>query len=129
MLSSSVQEMLAALDKLSEVMDSYHQSSSSTEKAKTSMFSSMFRRESVKHKPTPEGEYADTRHGGQLRILLAQLLGGDLPFDRYPALGTLRYSTVRYAIPQHTTSYLIMSHQICYAMLYCALLTLRDCTS
>ena len=89
MLPSGVQDVLVALDKLSEVMDSYHHSSTSTEKAKTSMFSSMFRRESVKHKPTPEGEYADTRHVGQLRILLEQLLGGDLPFDRYPALGML----------------------------------------
>ena len=87
MLPSGMQDVLVALDKLSEVMDSYHHSSTSTEKAKTSMFSSIFRRESVKHKPTPEGEYADTRHVGQLRILLEQLLGGDLPFDRYPALG------------------------------------------
>ena len=89
MLPSGAQDVLVALDKLSEVMDSYHNSSTSTEKAKTSMFSSIFRRESVKHKPTPEGEYADTRHVGQLRILLEQLLGGDLPFDRYPALGAL----------------------------------------
>lgn len=109
MLPSGVQEVLEALDKLSEVMDSYHHSSSSTEKAKTSMFSSMFRRESVKHKPTPEGEYADTRHGGQLRILLEQLLGGDLPFDRYPALGTLRNSTVHYSTV-HIAHYMVPYH-------------------
>ena len=123
MLSSGVQDVLTALDKLSEVMDSYHQSSSSTEKAKTSMFSSMFRRESIKHKPTPEGEYADTRHGGQLRILLAQLLGGDLPFDRYPALGTLRCSTVRHTSAYHILPDHVTSNLLCYAVLCFAYIT------
>lgn len=85
-LSAPEQEVLVALDRISEVMDSYHASSSGVT-AKTSMFSSIFRRPSVRHEPTPEGEYADTRHVGQLKVLLEQLLVGELPLDRYPSMG------------------------------------------
>lgn len=66
-------------------MDSYHTSAGVP--AKTSMLSSMFRRSSVKHAPTPEGEYSDSRHVGQLKVLLTQIIAGDLPLDRYPSLG------------------------------------------
>ena len=51
------------------------------------MFSSIFRRPSVQHEPTVEGEYADTRHVTQLKVLLEQLISGELPTDRYPSMG------------------------------------------
>jgi hypothetical protein len=95
-LSPPEQEVLVALDRISEVMDSYHASSSGVT-AKTSMFSSIFRRPSVRHEPTPEGEYADTRHVGQLKVLLEQLLVGELPLDRYPSMG--EPSTLLYSCP------------------------------
>ena len=41
----------------------------------------------MKHEPTAEGEYSDTRHVGQLKVLLEQLISGELPSDRYPSLG------------------------------------------
>lgn len=65
----------------------FDQASSSGMAAKSSMFSSIFRRQSIVHAPTVEGEYADTRHVGQLKVLLEQLLSGDLPTDRYPSFG------------------------------------------
>ena len=78
-------------------MDSYHTTAGVP--AKTSMLSSMFRRSSVKHAPTPEGEYADTRHVGQLKVLLQQLIiTRDLPLDRYPSLGESRTKYVTLGI-------------------------------
>ena len=53
------------------------------------MFSTIFggRRQSVKMPSTAEGEYVDTRHVGVLKGCLEQLINGDLPVDKYPAMG------------------------------------------
>lgn len=56
-------------------------------KEKGGMFSSIFRGKAVKHASTPEGEYADTRHVCQLKLLLEQFLAGELSADRFPAMG------------------------------------------
>lgn len=40
-----------------------------------------------KHAPTAEGDYADTRHICRLKQLLEQLIGNELPSDKFPALG------------------------------------------
>jgi len=59
------------------------------EPAKGGMFNSIFgaRKPSVKIAATAEGEYADTRHIGLLKGLLDQLIGGELPQDKFPAIG------------------------------------------
>ena len=72
---------------VSHTLSPAHQVSSSGAPAKSSMFSSIFRRQSIVHAPTVEGEYSDTRHVGQLKVLLEQLINGDLPTDRYPPMG------------------------------------------
>eukprot|EP01036_Dinobryon_divergens_P036431 gene36431-47435_t len=41
-----------------------------------------------KHAPTPEGEYADTRHISEFRTILDSIIAGDLPKDKYPAFGS-----------------------------------------
>lgn len=91
-LSGPEQEVLVNLDRLSSVMNSY-QTSSSGAPAKVSMFSKMFRKEPVVHEATAEGEYADTRHVGQLKVLLEQLMSSELPTDRYPAMGPIAISS------------------------------------
>jgi len=60
------------------------------EPAKAGMFSSIFGGKSkpaVKIAATAEGEYADTRHTGLLKGFLDQMIGGELPHDKFPALG------------------------------------------
>ena len=60
------------------------------EPAKGGMFSSIFggsRKPSVKIAATAEGEYAETRHIGLLKGLLDQMIGGELPQDKFPAMG------------------------------------------
>lgn len=54
---------------------------------KGGILSSIFRGKAVKHAPTPEGEYADTRHVCQLKVLLEQQIAGDLPADKFPSMG------------------------------------------
>lgn len=54
--------------------------------AKGGVFSSMFRRTAA-HAPTPEGEYAETRHVATLKVVVESLLNGDLSTDRFPAMG------------------------------------------
>lgn len=54
---------------------------------KGGILSSIFRGKAVKHASTPEGEYADTRHVCQLKVLLEQLVAGELPIDKFPAMG------------------------------------------
>ena len=41
----------------------------------------------MKHAPTPEGEYSDTRHVTQMKVLLEQFLAGELPLEKFPAMG------------------------------------------
>eukprot|EP01038_Epipyxis_sp_PR26KG_P010661 gene10661-14317_t len=53
---------------------------------KTGLFQSIFKK-TEKHAPTPEGEYADTRHTCQLKILLEQLINNQLPLDKFPTMG------------------------------------------
>lgn len=48
---------------------------------------SFFGGKAAKHDPTPEGEYADTRHSCLLKSLLEQMLAGNLPIDKFPAMG------------------------------------------
>eukprot|EP01039_Chlorochromonas_danica_P009995 gene9995-11054_t len=58
------------------------------EEKKGGLFSSIFGgAKAPKHAPTPEGEYADTRHVCLLRAYLEQLLAGNLPTDKFPAMG------------------------------------------
>lgn len=58
------------------------------EEKKGGLFSAIFGGAKVtKHAPTPEGEYADTRHICLLKAYLAQLLAGNLPLDKFPAMG------------------------------------------
>lgn len=59
----------------------------SRDAAPKSGFFSIFRRTPVKHAPTAEGEYTDTRHVPQLRVLLEQLIQGELPTDKFPSHG------------------------------------------
>jgi syntaxin-binding protein 1 len=54
---------------------------------KGSMFSMFKGKTAQKHAPTAEGDYADTRHICRLKQLLEQLMGGELPTDKFPALG------------------------------------------
>lgn len=54
---------------------------------KGGMFSSIFRGKALKHESTPEGEYSDTRHVCQLKVLLEQFLAGELPADRFLSMG------------------------------------------
>ena len=54
----------------------------------SSLLGKIFKGKSTpKHAPTPEGEYADTRHACELRHLLEHLIGGNLPADKYPSFG------------------------------------------
>jgi syntaxin-binding protein 1 len=58
------------------------------EEKRGGMFSSIFGfTKAPKHAPTPEGEYADTRHVSMLKAYLEQMLGGNLPLDKFPAMG------------------------------------------
>lgn len=54
---------------------------------KKGVFSSIFRGKTVKHAPTVEGEYADTRHVTQLKLLTEQLIANELPLDKFQAMG------------------------------------------
>ena len=53
------------------------------------MLSSIFggRKGAQKIAATSEGEYVDTRHIGAMKGCLEQLINGELPTDKYPALG------------------------------------------
>jgi syntaxin-binding protein 1 len=59
------------------------------EPGKAGIFSSIFggARKTQKIAATAEGEYADTRHVCALKAALDQLIGGELPQDKFPALG------------------------------------------
>jgi len=52
-----------------------------------SIFTSLFRGRAPTHAATAEGEYADTRHVGQLKGLLDSLLAGELPLEKYGSTG------------------------------------------
>jgi hypothetical protein len=56
---------------------------------KGSFFGSLFggKKEAVKHQATPEGEFVDSRHQCLLKSLMEQLVGGQLPTDKYPGVG------------------------------------------
>jgi len=57
------------------------------EEKKGGILSSIFRGKAVKHASTPEGEYADTRHISELKVHLEQFVAGELPIDKFPAIG------------------------------------------
>lgn len=58
------------------------------EEKKGGIFSAIFGgAKAPKHAATPEGEYADTRHVCLLKAYLEQLLAGNLPQDKFPAMG------------------------------------------
>lgn len=61
------------------------QQSSLGDKAKGGIFS--FFKKAEKMKPTAEGEYTDTRHVCQLKVLLEQLISSELPTEKFPAMG------------------------------------------
>jgi syntaxin-binding protein 1 len=50
-------------------------------------FNSIFKGKAVKHAATVEGEYADTRHVGQMRPMLEQFITNQLPTDKFAATG------------------------------------------
>lgn len=54
---------------------------------KGSLFSMFKGKAAPKHAPTAEGDYADTRHICRLKQILEQLIGNELPSDKFPALG------------------------------------------
>lgn len=87
-LTGSEQQILINFEKLiaPHLASLSAASASSTAAAKSSFFS-IFRKTAVIHNPTPEGEYTDTRHIPQLRVLLEQLLQVELPLDKFPSLG------------------------------------------
>ena len=86
-LSGSEQQVLLNFDRLAIVAATSSTTTSSTTAPKSGGFLSLFRRTPVKHEATPEGEYADTRHVPQLKILLEKLIQGELPIDLYPTYG------------------------------------------
>ena len=51
------------------------------------MFSMFKGKAAPKHAATAEGDYADTRHICRLKQILEQIIAGDLPSDKFPALG------------------------------------------
>eukprot|EP00607_Mallomonas_marina_P007274 CAMPEP_0182418434 /NCGR_PEP_ID=MMETSP1167-20130531/2870_1 /TAXON_ID=2988 /ORGANISM="Mallomonas Sp, Strain CCMP3275" /LENGTH=369 /DNA_ID=CAMNT_0024592643 /DNA_START=863 /DNA_END=1972 /DNA_ORIENTATION=- len=55
---------------------------------KASFFKFFKSKPATKHAPTPEGEYADTRHVSEFRMILDHLIAGDLPADKYPTVGS-----------------------------------------
>merc|ERR1719276_456804 len=57
------------------------------EEKKGGILSSIFRGKAVKHASTLEGEYADTRHISELKVHLEQFVAGELPIDKFPAIG------------------------------------------
>lgn len=62
------------------------QKEAAKEAGKSSIFS-MFRKTANKPPPTVEGEYTDTRYAGPLKSILEQLLGSELPVDKFPSVG------------------------------------------
>eukprot|EP01035_Chromulina_nebulosa_P017345 gene17345-22892_t len=56
----------------------------STNASTSNSIFSLFRKNPVKHDPTPEGEYADTRHVPLVKILTEQLITNELAVDQYP---------------------------------------------
>lgn len=58
------------------------------EKKSGGMFSAIFGGgKTTKHAATAEGEYFDTRHVCMLKAYLEQLVAGNLPLDKFPAMG------------------------------------------
>lgn len=62
--------------------------------AKGGVFS-FFGGKTTKHSPTPEGEYADTRHVCLLKILLEQIMSNTLPMEKFPAMGPAAANTTK----------------------------------
>lgn len=86
-LSGSEQQVLLNFEKIVSAAQSTTGSAAAASQPKTGFFSALFRRTPVKHAATPEGEYTDTRHIPQLRVLVEQLIQGDLPVDKFPSHG------------------------------------------
>jgi syntaxin-binding protein 1 len=87
-LSGDEQQVLLNFDRIVTAAQGGSAASRGGEAApKTGFFSSIFRRTPVKHAATPEGEYTDTRHVPQLRVLVEQLIQGELPTDKFPSHG------------------------------------------
>jgi syntaxin-binding protein 1 len=64
------------------------QSGTSSTSGKVGGFMNMFRGKAAPaHKPTAEGEYADTRHLCRIRVLLDQLIANELPVDQFASIG------------------------------------------
>jgi len=98
-LSASDQQLLTNLERLSASAGRAGSASSRAAAAAAAaassggVFSSLFTKTAVKHEKTPEGEYTDTRHVGQLKVYLSQLVNGDLPGDKFPSLGPAATTT------------------------------------
>ena len=98
-LSGSDQQLLTNLERLSSNAGRAGAASSRAAAAAAAaassggVFSSLFTKTAVKHEKTPEGEYTDTRHVGQLKVYLSQLVNGDLPGDKFPSLGPAMTTT------------------------------------
>lgn len=83
-LSGDDQQIILNLERLCLPVQT---AQSATGKAAGNIFTSLFKGRAPTHAATAEGEYADTRHVGQLKGLLEQLINGDLPIAKYSSLG------------------------------------------
>jgi len=83
-LTGDDQQIVLNLERLCLPMQT---AQSASGKPAGSIFTSLFKGRAPTHAATAEGEYADTRHVGQLKGLLEQLINGDLPTDKYASTG------------------------------------------
>lgn len=89
-LDSNQNQILVNFIELGKALQSLQQSSTSAGGKTSGGIMSMFRgKTQPKHQTsaTAEGEYADTRHLCRVRILLDQLISGELPNDQFPSFG------------------------------------------
>eukprot|EP01006_Ploeotia_vitrea_P015195 TRINITY_DN42630_c0_g2_i1.p1 TRINITY_DN42630_c0_g2~~TRINITY_DN42630_c0_g2_i1.p1 ORF type:complete len:493 (-),score=39.22 TRINITY_DN42630_c0_g2_i1:13-1425(-) len=83
-LTGDDQQIILNLEKLCLPVQT---AQSASGKPAGSIFTSLFKGRAPTHAATAEGEYADTRHVGQLKGLLEQLMNGELPMDKYASIG------------------------------------------
>lgn len=84
-LTGSEQQVFVNFDRLCTATQTA--SAGAQGKAAGGFLSSIFRRTPQRHAPTPEGQYFDTRYVGQLKGLLEQMMNGELPTDKFLAMG------------------------------------------
>lgn len=83
-ITSADQQIVRNLERLCLPMQT---AQSAAGKPAGSIFTSLFKGRAPTHAPTEEGEYADTRHVGQLKGLLEQMIKGELPSNQFASAG------------------------------------------